>query len=56
VLCRTCWHLREGTFVQVETRSCRGCPEHNFCRFPLIDYGVDISRLPVTENDGCRAC
>ena len=40
VLCHTCWHLQDGGFVPVETRSCRGCPEHNFCRFPLIDYGV----------------
>lgn len=52
MLCRTCWHLCDGRFVQVETRSCRGCPEHNFCRFPLIDYGVDIARLPVTGDDG----
>ena len=55
-LCRTCWHLSDGRFARVETRSCRGCPEHNFCRFPLIDYGVDISRLPVTESDDCPAC
>lgn len=38
--CRACWHLSGGAFVPVETRSCPGCPEHNFCRFPLIDYGV----------------
>ena len=42
VLCRACWHLQDGGFVQVETRSCPGCPEHNFCRFPLIDYGVNV--------------
>jgi CBS domain-containing protein len=46
VRCRTCWHVEGGAFVAVETRSCRGCPEHNFCRVPLIDYGVDIPRLP----------
>ena len=45
--CRSCWHLAEGAFVAVEQRSCPGCPEHNFCRFPLIDYGVDPSRLPA---------
>jgi CBS domain-containing protein len=44
--CRSCWHVEDGAFAPVETRSCRGCPEHNFCRVPLIDYGVDISRLP----------
>jgi CBS domain-containing protein len=43
VLCRSCWHLQEGEFVRVETRSCPGCPEHNFCRFPLIDFGVVTS-------------
>jgi CBS domain-containing protein len=45
--CRSCWHLEAGTLTPVEQRSCSGCPEHNFCRFPLIDYGVDISRLPA---------
>jgi hypothetical protein len=44
--CRRCWHLEGGSLVAVEPRSCRGCPEHNFCRFPLIDYGIDIARLP----------
>jgi len=43
--CGTCWHLRGGVLVQVEQRTCPGCPEHNFCRFPLIDYGVDPARL-----------
>lgn len=55
VACRTCWHLRDGGFVKVETRLCPGCPEHNFCRFPLIDYGVDISRLPEAEDESCQA-
>jgi CBS domain-containing protein len=45
--CRTCWHLENGTFVPVETRTCRGCPDHNFCRFPLMDYGVDLRRRPT---------
>lgn len=44
--CRSCWHLEGGTFVRIEPRSCLGCPEHNFCRFPLIDYGLDTARLP----------
>jgi hypothetical protein len=48
--CRSCWHLARGTFVQVETRTCPGCPDHNFCRFPLIDYGVDPARLPPSEG------
>lgn len=43
--CRSCWHFERGAFVVVETRSCPGCPEHNSCRFPLIDYGVDLTRL-----------
>lgn len=43
--CRSCWHLEAGTLMAVEQRSCSGCPEHNFCRFPLIDHGVDTSRL-----------
>jgi len=47
--CRTCWHLSGGTFVEVETRSCPGCPEHNFCRFPLIDYGLARPR-PTEET------
>ena len=46
LLCRSCWHLTAGAFVQVEPRTCPGCTEHNFCRFPLIDYGVDTARLP----------
>jgi len=46
-LCGTCWHLQGGTLVQVEQRTCPGCPEHNFCRFPLIDYGVaPATRVP----------
>ena len=56
MLCRTCWHLEDGAFVQIETRSCPGCPEHNFCRFPLIDYGVDISRLAGAETDDRATC
>jgi len=39
-LCGPCWHLQGGALVQVEQRSCPGSPEHTFCRFPLIDYGV----------------
>jgi CBS domain-containing protein len=48
--CRGCWRIEGGVFVAVEQRSCPGCPDHNFCRFPLIDYGVDISRLPPPEE------
>jgi len=51
LVCRSCWHLAAGAFVQVEQRSCPGCPEHNYCRFPLIDYGVNTSRLPSSAND-----
>jgi CBS domain-containing protein len=54
--CRACWHLTDGAFVQVETRSCPGCTEHNFCRFPLIDYGVDTSRLPSPEPRSADPC
>lgn len=46
--CRSCWHYQRGTFVPVETRTCSGCPEHNFCRFPLIDHGVDLTHLVST--------
>ena len=50
LLCRSCWQLQGGKFARVEPRSCSGCPEHNFCRFPLIDYGVDTSRLPTPRR------
>lgn len=43
--CRSCWHLQGGAFVLVEPRTCSGGPEHNFWRYPLIDYGVDTARL-----------
>jgi CBS domain-containing protein len=36
--CRGCWRLDGGTFVRVNTRTCAGCPDHNFCRFPAIDH------------------
>jgi CBS domain-containing protein len=56
LVCRSCWHLADGVFVQVETRSCPGCPEHNFCRFPLIDYGVDTARLPSPQPASAEPC
>lgn len=52
--CRSCWTISGGTFVAVETRTCPGCPEHNFCRQPLIDYGLDITRLPSASQPGSR--
>jgi len=48
--CQRCWAVGGGMFVRVETRTCPGCEEHNFCRQPLIDYGVDISRLPSADS------
>jgi hypothetical protein len=48
--CHGCWQVEGGAFVAVEQRSCPGCPDHNFCRFPLIDYGVDTARLPSPEK------
>ena len=54
--CRRCWHLERGAFVPVDPRSCRGCVEHNFCRFPLIDYGIDISRLPSSAHASVLSC
>lgn len=49
--CRSCWHLHSGAFVPVETRSCPGCPDHNFCRFPLIDHGADATRFAPSPPD-----
>jgi len=54
--CRSCWHLTGGAFIQVETRACPGCTEHNFCRFPLIDYGVDTTRLPSSQPASADRC
>lgn len=51
IMCRACWHLRDGAFAQVETRSCPGCTEHNFCRFPLIDHGVEHPRPRATTSE-----
>jgi CBS-domain-containing membrane protein len=48
--CGACWRLHAGRLTRVEPRSCSGCPEHNFCRFPLIDYGVDIARFPASSS------
>jgi CBS domain-containing protein len=56
LLCRSCWHLTGGAFTQVETRTCSGCTEHNFCRFPLIDYGVDTARLPSSQPASANPC
>jgi CBS domain-containing protein len=56
MVCRTCWHLTGGTWRPVETRLCPGCPEHNFCRFPLIDYGVETSRFPPADGDRNQPC
>jgi CBS domain-containing protein len=56
LLCRSCWHLTDGVFVQVETRTCPGCAEHNFCRFPLIDYGVDMARLSSSRPAFADPC
>jgi CBS domain-containing protein len=56
VFCRRCWHISGGAFSQVEPRSCRGCTEHNFCRFPLIDYGVDTARLPSPQSAAADPC
>jgi CBS domain-containing protein len=53
--CRSCWSITGGTFAAVESRSCSGCAEHNFCRQPLIDYGVDTSRLPAPERAAPRS-
>lgn len=45
--CRACWQLHDGRLARVEPRSCSGCPEHNYCRFPLIDHGADPGRSPA---------
>jgi hypothetical protein len=39
--CRSCWHLAGGSLVRVEERSCAGCPDRSFCRFPAIDHPAD---------------
>jgi CBS-domain-containing membrane protein len=39
--CHACWHLESGEFVRVDQHACPGCPDHNFCRVPLVDRGVD---------------
>jgi len=56
LFCRRCWHITGGAFIQVEPRACPGCTEHNFCRFPLIDYGVDTTRLPSSQSASADPC
>jgi CBS-domain-containing membrane protein len=43
--CRSCWTVAGGSFVAVERPQCVGCGEHNLCRPPLLDYGVDRSTV-----------
>lgn len=36
--CRNCWHLAGGELARVDERTCAGCPDRNFCRFPALDH------------------
>lgn len=45
--CRNCWHLGGGQLARVDEHACAGCPDRHFCRFPAIDHGLVMQRLPA---------